>query len=157
MSLNLEGSNGGSFCLTKPGLAIGSTTSQLSTAAASATVIDGKHQASKAATATFLATLATGAPALQAIPIGSKANFGVWLDTAGAFRVTQSVPSPVNLSTDKVGPPPNPGAGYAPVGVASVFVGGAAAGSFTFGTTAFNAAGVTTTYTDLFSPAAEAL
>lgn len=155
MSFNLEGANGGSFCLTKAGLAIGSTTSQLSTAAAALTVNDGKFNASKAATATFLATLAAGVPALAAIPIGSKSNFGIWYDGTN-FRVSQGPVMPVNLSTDKVGPAPNPGSGYAPIGNVAVFVGGAAAGSFTFGTTAFNATGVTTVYTDLFAPAAEA-
>ena len=156
MSFNLEGANGGSFCTTKAGLAIGSTTSQLSTAAAAVTVNDGKFNASKAATATFLATIAAGVAAAQAIPIGSKSNFGIWLDTSGNFRFSQGPVMPVNLSTDKVGPAPNPGSGYAPVGNVAVHVGGAAAGPFTFGTTAFNATGVTTVYTDLFAPAAEA-
>lgn len=151
MSLSLEGANSGSFCLTKAGLAIGSTASQLSTAAAATAVIDGVHQTSKAAQATFLATVATGFT-LATIPLGSGCAFGVWLDTSGNLRVTQGPINPMYGSADVVAPPPNPGGGYAPIGVAKVFNGPTAAGVFTFGTTNFNATGVTTTYRDLFAP-----
>ena len=53
MSLNLEQANNGTFTLSKAGLAIGSTASQLSTAASVSYVIDGVFQTAKGATASF--------------------------------------------------------------------------------------------------------
>ena len=149
MALNLDQANGGNFVLTKAGLAIGSTTSQLATGASATYVIDGIFRTAKAATASF-ALAAPSGYSYTAIPIGSKASFGVWLDTAGTFTVTQGPVTVVNSNSDRVAPPPNPD-GRALVGVATVYVGPTAAGAFTPGTTAFNATGVTTTYFDTFS------
>jgi hypothetical protein len=146
MSLQLEGANGGTFVLTKVGLAIGSTATGLSTAASATYVLDGVFQTAKAATATFPLTVASGF-ALSTVPIGSKAAIGVWVDSAGALTVTQGAVVPANTNSDKAGPPPAP-AGCALLGVATVF---AATAAFIPGTTAFNAAGVTTTYFDTFS------
>lgn len=147
MSLSLEQASAGSFCLTKVGLAIGSTTSQFSTGASATYTLDGAYQTAKGATATFALAPPTGF-ALSNIPSGSKANFGVWLDSAGTFTVTQGPASAVGSSTEKVAPPPNPGS-RALVGVASVYNGSGSA--FVPGTTAFNAASITTVYTDMFS------
>lgn len=145
MALNLEQANSGTFCLTKVGLAIGSTTSQLSTAASAATVVNGRFQAAKGATATFAITAATGFT-LTTVPIGSKAAFGVFTDGTNFF-VTQGPIAAVNSNSDKVGPPPVP-AGLAPVGVFTAY---AATAAYVPGTTALTAAGVTATYFDLFS------
>lgn len=147
MSLSLEQASGGSFVLSKAGLAIGSTASQLSTAATAVYTLDGIYQTSKAGTATFALTAVSAAFPLVNIPAGSKANFGVWLDSAGNFTVTQGAVAAVAAATDKTSPPPNPGA-RALVGVASVYT---ATNAFVPATTAFNAAGVTTTYFDTAS------
>lgn len=144
MSLSLEQASGGSFVLTKAGMAIGSTTSQVSTANSVTYTLDGVFQTAKGATATIPLTPATGF-ALATIPIGSKSNIGLWLDSAGAFTVTQGPVSAVGSNAEKVAPPPNPGSRVL-VGVASVYAGTAA---FVPATTAFNAAGITTTYFDM--------
>lgn len=149
MSLNLEQANSGTFVLTKVGLAIGSTASQLATGASATYVIDGIFRTAKAATASFPLTAISGYP-LVSVPVGSKALLGVWLDGAGNFTVTQGPVTPVNTNADLALLPPNPG-NRALVGVVSVFVGPTAAGPFVPGTTAFNATGVVTGFFDTFS------
>lgn len=147
MSLSLEQASGGSFCLSKAGIAIGSTASQVSTGATAVYTIDGVYQTSKAATATIALTTVSSAFPLTTIPAGSKANIGLWLDSAGNFTVTQGAISAVTSATDKTAPPPNPGSRTL-VGVASVYT---ATNAFVPATTAFNATGVTTTYFDVLS------
>lgn len=152
MSLNLEQANGGNFVLTKAGLAIGSTPAQLSTANSTTYVIDGNFQTAKGATATFVMTAVSAAfPNTVTVPIGNKCAFGVWLDSAGNFTVTQGPVTPVNSNSDLVGPPPNPGArafvGYLTVYNASV----SANGGFRPLTDALNTAGLTVVYVDSFS------
>jgi hypothetical protein len=145
MSLNLEEAIGGSFCFSNVGLGIGSSTNQLSTAATANYTLDGVYQTAKNAVATF--ALATPSNfVLTNIPNGSKSNFGVWLDSSGNLTVTQGPVSVVTTGTDKVAPPPNPGSRTL-IGVASVY--NASGSAFVPGTTAFNAAGVTTNYFNL--------
>lgn len=146
MSLNLEQAQSGTFTLTKVGLAIGSTTSQLSTAASATIVIDGVFRTAKGATATFALAAPTGF-SFTTIPAGSKAAFGVWVDAAGTLTVTQGPITPYGSATEAAAPPPNPGS-RALLGVAVV---NTLTNAFVPGTTAFNAAGVTTNYYDTFS------
>jgi hypothetical protein len=151
MSLSLEQASAGSFCLTKAVLNIGSTTSQLSVTPVPSSpgivyCIDGVHQTPKAVTATF-ALAAPSGYALSTIPAGGKANFGVWIDSAGVLTVTQGPTAMVGSNAEKAGPPPNPG-GRALIGVASVYT---ATNAFVPATTAFSATGVTTTYFDTFA------
>jgi hypothetical protein len=150
MALALEQASGGSFVLTKAGLSVGSTTTQLSTAASTTYVLDGVFQTAKGATASFAAAAAPGFTINTQVPIGSKCAFGVWLDSAGTFTVTQGPIASVNSNTDKVGPPPNPGS-RALVGVFTAF---AATAVFVLGTNVLTPglnAGVNVTYFDTFS------
>lgn len=147
MSLSLEQASAGSFCLTKVGLAIGSSTNQLSTTNSATYTLDGVYQTAKAATATFALALPTGFVYTN-IPNGGKAAFGVWLDSAGTFTVTQGAIVAASSNADKASPPPNPGS-RALVGVVTVYNNSGAV--FIPGTTAFNVAGATTTYFDMFS------
>jgi hypothetical protein len=150
MALALEQASGGSFVLSKAGLAVGSTNTQLSTGAIAVYCLDGVFQTSKAATATFVAAAPTGFVINTTVPIGSKCAYGVWLDSAGNFTVTQGPIAPVNAQTDKVGPPPNPGS-RALVGV---FTAHAQTAVFILGTNVLTAglnAGVFVQYFDAFS------
>lgn len=151
MSLSLEQASAGNFVLTKAGLAIGSTTSQLSTANSVTYVLDGVFQTAKGATATFALAAPSSAYTINTtVPVGYKCAFGVWLDSAGTFTVTQGPITPYSVSTDKAAPPPNPGS-RALVGVAVVTNPSLSAnGGFRPGTDAFNTT-VTTAYYDTFS------
>jgi hypothetical protein len=153
MAISLEQASSGSFSLTKAGLAIGSTTSQLSTAASTTHVIDGVFKTAKGATADFALSAATGFTITTPITAGNKCCLGVWLDSSGNFKITQGPLTPFSASTDKAAPPPNPG-GMAPVGVVVVQANSA---TFTPGTTAFNAATATVTYYDVMSIPASGL
>lgn len=147
--LNLEQALSGTFVLSKAGLGVGSTATQLSTAAVAVYVLDGIYQTSKAATASFAAAAAPGF-AFRPVPIGNKAAFGVWLDSAGVFTVTQGDVVPANSNADKAPAPPNPG-NRALVGVFTAF---ALSAQFVLGTNVLTAgtnAGVTVTYFDTFS------
>ena len=163
MSLNLESANSGTFTLSKAGLAIGSSTNQLSTAASVSYCIDGVYKTALGAQATFALAVppatridpVTGATiniyVYSTVGVGQKSAFGVWLDAAGNLTVTQGPVVTVTSNNDLVSPPPNPGAralvGYVTVYNASV----SANGGFRPGTDAFNTAGLTTTYADTFS------
>jgi hypothetical protein len=147
---NIDQAIGGTFVLSKAGLGVGSTNTQLSTGAITVYVIDGIFQTSKAATATFPATITPGQPAAVPVPVGNKCAFGVWLDKAGVFTVTQGQVTPANSNTDKAPPPPAPG-DRALVGVFTAF---ALSAPFVLGTnvlTAGTVAGVTVNYFDTFS------
>lgn len=163
MSLNLDSANGGTFALSKAGLAIGSTTSQLSIAAAVVNVIDGVFQTNVPTSASFALAVpaatrtdpVTGASinlyAYATIGVGQKSAFGVWADSSQVVTVTQGPVVSVNSNSDRVSPPPNPGnrvlIGYVTVYNATL----SANGGFRPQTDAFNAAGLTTTYADTFS------
>jgi hypothetical protein len=153
MSLSLEQASSGTFVFAKAGLAIGSTTSQLSRATAVPFCIDGVFATNLATSATFAMVATTGYVINTVIPVGNKSAFGVWVDAAGAVTVTQGAITPYSVSTDKAAPPPNPGA-RALVGVAVVTNPSLAAnGGFRPGTDAL-ATTVTTAYHDTFSPSA---
>ena len=148
MSISLQGSNALTATLTSCGLAIGSTTSQFSTANTTTYVIRGRLY-SKAADATEPLTIEPGtgivptAPnTLQTLAAGQSCAFAVLLDTAGAFTVMQGDIVPAGAST----PVPSPVAGKAIIGAIKV---SNVTNPFIPGTTAFTATGVTTTYINL--------
>lgn len=163
MSLNLDSANGGTFALSKAGLAIGSTASQLSISAAVANCIDGVYQTNVSAAASFaLAVPAqtrtdpiTGALinifVYATVGVGQKSAFAVWADASQVVTVTQGPVVNVNSNADRVSPPPNPGGrvllGYVTVYNASL----ATNGGFRPQTDAFNAAGLTSVFADCFS------
>lgn len=148
MSSPLQGANLLTAAFTSGGLAIGSTTSQFSTANTITYVIYGRFY-SKAATATQALTIEpntgivpTAPNTLQTLAAGQSCAFTVLLDTAGAFTVVQGDIVDNGLSTPvRVGP-----SNKAVVGVIKV---ANATNPFVPGTTAFSAAGVTTTYINL--------
>ena len=163
MSLNLEQANSGTFTLSKAGLGIGSTTSQLSTAAVAAYCIDGVYKTPVPITASFAlavppltrADLVTGAVinlyVYSTVGVGQKSAFGVWADAAGSLTVTQGPVVNVNSNNDLVSPPPNPGS-RALIGYVTVFNASLSAnGGFRPQTDAFSTAGLTTVYADTFS------
>lgn len=154
MSLNLEGSNGGTFALANAAVATATTTSLVKTTATLTYVIDGVYAAAtKAATDNIPWTAPTGFVNTTTIPQGSKCAFGLWIDSAGALTITQGPIVSVNVSTDKVGPPPNPGA-RAQVAAFTVFNTGVTAnGGFRPGTDALGTSN-TVTYFNTLTPVA---
>lgn len=163
MSLNLESANGGTFTLSKAGLGIGSTASQLSIAAAVVNVIDGVYQTNVPLSASF----ALAVPALTRIDqvtqaviniyayttigAGQKSAFAVWADAAQVVSVTQGLVVGVNSNADKVMIPSNPG-NRVLVGVVTVYNATLVAnGGFRPQVDAFNTAGLTATFFDTFS------
>jgi hypothetical protein len=159
MAINLEQANGGTFCVGKAGLIVGTTTSLIKTVATINPVIDGVYTTAKTATDNIAWAVPAGSRtdpitgasiALFAynttVPIGSKCSFGLWIDSAAAFTMTQGPIAAVITSTDKVAPPPNPGS-RALVGVFTVY---ASTAVYTAGTTTIGT-GNTVTYTDTFS------
>ncbi len=148
MSLNLHGANALTAALTSGGLAIGSTTSQFSTANAITFAISGRLY-SKAATATQALVIEpntgivpTAPNTLQTLAAGQSCAFAVILDAAGAFTVAQGDIVAAGASCPVPTAPPT----KAIVGAIKV---SNATNPFIPGTTAFTAAGVTTTYINL--------
>lgn len=142
---NLEQNAGATLALASAGLAIGSTTSQYSTANAVPFLLNGRFF-SRAAIATQALTIVPGtgivpsAPnALQPLAIGQGCSFLVVVDAASALFVVQS---PLGEAGKKQAVAAVP-SGYTPIGVIKVE---AVTAAYTPGTTALNAAGVTTTY-----------
>lgn len=148
MSLNLQNANGLTAAFNSGGLAIGTTTSQFATAAIINYTINGRFY-SKAITATQALVIEpntgivpTAPNTLQTLAAGQSCAFAVFLDTAGAFTVAQGdivaagAPTPVPVAPS----------GKAIVGAIKV---SNVTNPFIPGTTAFSAAGVTTTYINL--------
>lgn len=151
MSLALEQATSGTFTLGKAGLAIGSTTSQLSRGAAVPYVIDGVYRTNLGTSASFAMAAAPGFTINTTVPVGNKCAFGVWADAAGTVTVTQGAITPYSVSTDLAAPPPNPG-NRALIGIAVVTNASTSAnGGFRPGTDAFTVSGTTTNYYDTFS------
>jgi hypothetical protein len=164
MSLSLEQASGGNFCLSKAGLSVGSTNTQLSTAAIVSYTIDGVFMPNKAVTATFAGVMAPvsiaevfvgGVQTLMPlvanpVPVGSKCSWGVWADSAGALTLTQSAILAVTSTSDKAAPPLNPGSRT----LIGVFTTYAVSAAFVLGTNVLTAgtnAGVTVTYFDVMT------
>jgi hypothetical protein len=150
MSSQLQGANALTAAFTSGALAIGSTTSQFTNAATITYAINGRFY-SRATIASQALVIEPGtgivptAPnTLQSIPAGSSCAFSVILDTAGAFTVAQGpiVEGAAALCPVAVAP-----AGKAIVGV--IKVGNGTTAAFVPGTTALNAANLTTTYINL--------
>lgn len=96
MSSQLQGANALTAAFTSGGLAIGSTTSQFSTASTITFAINGRFFSRAAiASQAFVIEPNTGivptAPnTLQTLAAGQSCSFAIYLDTAGAFTVSQS-------------------------------------------------------------------
>jgi hypothetical protein len=168
MALNLDQANGGSFAFTAAGVGRGSTATQLKTTNTTPYCVDGIFSASKAAVASFALAVppvtrtdpVTGAStnvySYSTIPAGYKAAFSIWLNAAGTPYVTQGPVTPAGSNADKVPAGPYPGAGYCLIGVATLYNATVTAnGGWRPGTDAFNLAGTTETYFDVFGQAAQ--
>lgn len=147
MSYNLEQALGGCFNLATGGLANGTTAGTIKTASTITPVIDGIF-GTKAATDNISlapAALANTSPyvndgvALGTIKAGKQGFYALWINSAGTFSVTQGPTAPIG---DKL-EPPAVAPGLALVGLVKVVT---TTNDFIAGTTALNAAGVTTTY-----------
>ena len=149
MSISLQGATAATLALNSGVFATGTTTSQFTNAAAINYAINGSHQAQKAIVASVPLVIEpnsgivpTAPQVLQTLAAGFSCAFAVILDGAGAFTVAQGdivangslCPVPVAPSTKCI--------------VAAIKVVNATS-PFIPGTTAFNAAGVTTTYRNL--------
>jgi hypothetical protein len=148
MSSTLQGANQLTAAFTSGGLAIGSTTSQFSTANTITFAIRGRfYSKTAAATQAFVIEPNTGivptAPnTLQTLAAGQSCTFSVILDTAGAFTVMQGdIVDNGNLAPVRVAP-----SDKAIVGVIKI---ANTTNPFIPGTTALTATGVTATYINL--------
>jgi hypothetical protein len=149
-NLNQEG-KGGTFCLSKAGLAVGdgAKTGTNSFAAPNGAgidfCIDGilYHKADAATVAPFTAATAQG--------LLTKCLYLVCVDSAGAITTVKgtAVLTADLVAGTKVLQWPTPTAGTCPVGAVKIAV--TTTNNFTAGTTALDATGVTATYYDLFS------
>ncbi len=150
MSQNVNDLAGLTASLTSGGLAIGSTTSQFSTAAAITYAIDGRLY-SKGITATQALVIEDNTSPNPLTPdsfvsLGASqaCTFLITLDTSGNFRVVQGPIVDASATKVPVGQLPD---SRAVCGIIKVVTG--ATGSFVPTSTAFSAAGVTTTYINM--------
>ncbi len=144
--MNLEESRGGTLCLSKAGLAIGSTPAQLAIAAPNGAGVDFAINGTlyhKADAATVAVTAQTIQPALY------TCLYLVQLDAAGTLSTVKGtqVLSAALAAGDAVLKWPEPTANCCPIGAYKVVT--AATYTYTAATTDHNATGVTTTYIDL--------
>lgn len=149
MSSTLQGATAITLALNSGAFATGSTTSQFTNAAAINYAINGSYQTQRGIVASVplviepnSGILPTAPQVLQTLAAGFSCAFAVILDSAGNFTVAQG---------DIV---PNGSLCPVPVAPATKCIVGAikvvnAANPFIPATTAFNAAGVTTTYRNL--------
>jgi hypothetical protein len=143
-----EAHRGGTFCLSKAGLAIGSTKSQVAISAPNGAGVDfcingiAYHKADAASSAITAAA---------AQPVLTTCIYLVCLSTNGTVSTVKGA-DVLNADLDsgtKVLQWPTPVAGTCPIGAVKVKC--AVAATFTAGTTEFDAANLTTTYYDLFA------
>lgn len=143
-----EAHRGGTFCLSKAGLAIGSTKSQVAIAAPNGAGVDfcingiAYHKADAASVAI---TAAAVQPAL------TTCLYLVCLDASGNLSTVKGteVLNADLTAGNKVLQWPTPAANTCPIGAVKVALANAA--TFTAGTTLFDATDVTATYYDLFA------
>ena len=160
---NLQLSQGGSFALASGALANGTTAGTIKTTVIVPFVIDGQFF-SKAITDSIATAVVL--PAVYGQPVngsftgganGSTRLYGVYLDNAGAVSLFPG--AIVDTAALAAGQAPlqfpAPIKGKVCIGVVRIAV--TAGTTFIPGTTALNAAGVTTTYLNLFSIPAEPL
>lgn len=142
---------GGTFCLSKAGFGIGSTTSQVKTAAPNGAGTDYCINGilyHKADTASIAVTAASEQPALTACIYLACLNSSGTLSTVKG--VEKAVDSSGNLTSgSKTLPWPAIPSDVCAIGAAKVVTD--STHTFIAGTTAFNATGITTTYYDLFA------
>ncbi len=150
MSQQLQGANALTAAFTSGGFAGGSTASQFTNAATITYAINGRFFSRTTVASQPLVIepntgiVPTAPNTLQSIPAGSSGAFAIVLDSSLAFTVVQG---PIVEGTGVNCPLPVAPAGKAIVGAIKVSNGTASA--FVPGTTAFNAANVTTTYINL--------
>jgi hypothetical protein len=147
MSFNLQDNAGLSGCFSKAGLTTATTTTAYRIVNATTYAINGKLF-SKAATDNIAFSAWSGS--LTNLSSGQACALLVLLDSAGTAKVAQG---PV-VEAGAACPLPTVPNGYSVIGAIKIV---AATAAFTFGSTALNAAGITTTYTDLASHPGEAL
>lgn len=143
-----EGHKGGTFCLSKAGLAIGSTKSQVAIAAPNGAGIDFAingvmyHKADAASSAI---TAAAVQPAL------TTCIYLVCLNASGTVSTVKGdvVPTADLTAGNKVLQWPTPATGTCPIGAVKVKC--TVASTFTAGTTDFDASDLVVTYYDLLS------
>lgn len=162
---NLQLSQGGNFALSSGALAAGTNAGTVQNASVIAYTVDGAHY-SKAATNNVAPTVNVPAVASNGYATngaftgqvgGSTRLIGIYLDAAGAYSF---VPGPVVVTADLAAGQaplqfPAPIKGRTCVGVLRVAV--TAGTTFIPGTTALNAAGVTTSFLNLFAIPGEPL
>lgn len=149
MSQNLQENSGLTLALNSIALAIGSTTSQFSAALVNYAINGRIYQKAAAATQALVIEPNTGivptAPnTLQTLAAGQACAFLVLLDASGNYTVVQGA----LVEAGKACPVPAVPANRVPVGVIKV---SNVTNPFIPGTTAFSAAGVTTTYINVLS------
>ena len=143
-----NGTKGGTLCLSKAGLAIGSTAAQLSTAAPNGAGIDYAidgilyHYADDA-------TVPVTAAAVQ--PVLTTCLYLVQLDAALAFSTVKgtAVLTADLAAGEAVLKIPEPAAAHCPIGMFKVVL--ASTATFTAATTDLDASNVTTTYQDVMA------
>lgn len=133
---------GGTVNLGKPGLAAGTTAGTVQLVAATIYAINGQ----------MYAKAITNNIALTAAPLQADLTTAIYvlaLDAAGALTSYQGIPQLTSdlAAGNKVLQWPTYPTTVAPIGYMKVVLSG---GTFTAGTTALNAAGVTATFVDLF-------
>lgn len=148
MSSQLQGANCVTLALNSAALAIGSTPSQIAIGATTNFVINGRiYQKATAATIALViepnsGIVPTAPNSFRTLAAGESCNLSVILDSAGTVTVAQGDV----VTAGQLAPVVPAPAGKCLIGAVKV---SNVTNPFIFGTTAFNAAGVTTTYNNL--------
>lgn len=142
MSYNLEGTNSGYMSMNSGAVAAGTNAGTIQIVAAIQYIFNAIF-ATKAITNNIAVTRDAAVPALQNVPPASKSNFAYWLDAAGNVTTSQG---PV-VASGGVAPNAPPVPGKTCFAVCSVVTNGST--TFIPGTTAFGAAGVTSTFSNV--------
>jgi hypothetical protein len=144
MNFSLDGDRGGTFCLDKAGLIIATTTTAVKIANAIDYCIDGALY-TKAITDNIAMTAADQ----QAV--ATRCLYLVQINAAGTVSTVKGVEKlTANITADQDALDwPLPAAGNCPIGFVEVETN--ASTTFTAGTTALSAAGITDTYIDTFA------
>jgi hypothetical protein len=146
--MNINEARGGTFCLSKAGLSIGSTASKVAIAAPNGAGVDYAIEGTlyhKADTADIAITAATAQAA------STTCLYLVCLDASGDLTTEKGTEVTTTDMTNgnSVLHWPNPTEDSCPIGALKVVTSSSA--TFTAGTTNLNATGVTTTYIDLMT------
>jgi hypothetical protein len=139
MSYNLEGTNSGFMSLSSGAVAAGTNAGTIQNVAAVNYVFDAVFF-QKAITNNIAVTRDTQVPAFTTVPVSSKCNFAFFLDAAGNVTASQGV----IVAAGGVAPNAPVVSGKTLFAVVSVVTNGST--TFVPGTTAFGAAGITSTF-----------